>query len=652
MRVLQQSHNQKGTPVAQQYELNIRDYLRVFQKRKVVIILTFLLMTIWSAVFLYLQPSVFRSSTTVRIVERKSIAGLLTEWIVYDPANMMESQSKIITGFPIMRKVAKRMGMFDVSTPTGEMDRIVVGLQSRVSAAIIGSTNIIEIMATDDSPHGAMELANTVAHVYVEENLLEKRKQSSTARVFIEEQLAQLEGRLQLGEERLREFDQQSSNLKMATPLQEKLITLEFERSSFLQKYTESHPKVQQLGEQIKELESHLEGLGGADLRSAGLAREVEVNRKLYAMLKEKLEEARITEAQKVEDVSIVDPAVLPMSPVSAQKGLRIVISGIGGLILGMVMAFVMETLDTSVGTIEDVEKLLSLPILGVVPSTAQYMDEDKGMLDRVKRKMFPPKEKKTDERYMRMIVHYDPTSPIAEAYRNIRTNLKLTPEQKTIMVTSASPKEGKSTILMNLGLAFAQRGLKTLLISTDLRRPVLAKAFGVSREPGFNEVITGAVPLDEALKGISDMMLGDMSLADVTKSPALGNLWILPSGHLTSNPSELLESKEFPRLMQELKARFDMILLDSPPILSITDASLLTPKVDVVVLCYEIGKTARHALLRAKNQLELVGANISGVILNHISGEPVTIESYPYYTSKAYRYEEPKEDKGGEKAA
>lgn len=242
------------------------------------------------------------------------------------------------------------------------------------------------------------------------------------------------------------------------------------------------------------------------------------------------------------------------------------------------------------------------------------------------------------DEKYARLIVHHEPTSHISEAYRNIRTNLKLDGSQKTILITSASPREGKSTILVNLGLAFAQKGLKTLLISSDLRRPVLAKTFGVSREPGFNEIITGAVYLDDGLRNVNDMMLGDMSLGEIVRSPSLGNTWILPCGHLTTNPAELLESKEFPKLLQELKSRFDIILLDSPPVLSITDTSLLTPKVDVVILIYEIGKTARHALLRSKNQIEMVGGKIAGVILNHISAETETIDSYPYYTGK-YKY-------------
>jgi polysaccharide biosynthesis transport protein len=623
-----------------QYELNIRDYLRIFRKRQLIIVVTFAISLGWSYAFLSMQKPVYQASTTVKILERKNIAGLLTEWIVYDPGNIMDSQTKIITGYPVLRKVALRMGVVSDDTPAENVDRIIIGLQGKITAERVGSTNIIRITTTADSAKGAMDLANTVAEIYVAENLAEKRKQSSAARHFIEEQLAQLEERLQSGEENLKNYNREVTDIKLIEPFQEQLVSLEFELASLLQKYTDKHPRVVQLKEQKQELEKQLRGLSSQDLQYAGLLREVEVNKKLYAMLKEKLEEARITEAQKVEDVSIVDPAVFPLAPVSAQNELRLLISGLGGLILGIALAFIRETMDTSVGTIEDVEKLIKLPILGVVPSTERYMTEKAGVINFWKRRIFAKKEDLPDERHIRLILHYDSTSPIAEAYRNIRTNLQLAPEHKTILVTSAGPREGKSTIIMNLGLAFAQKGLKTVLVSSDLRRPVIAKTFGIRREIGINEVITGAASLDQALQDVTDMMMGDMPLDDVIKSPALGNISILSCGHLVFNPSELLESKELPKLIDELKKRFDLILFDSPPVLSIADASLLAPKVDCVILCYEIGKTSRQALLRAKNQLEMVSANIIGVILNHITAQSETMEAYPYYGKYSYTSE------------
>lgn len=621
-----------------QYELNLRDYVRIFQKRKVTIITVFLAVTISSVIYLSVQPAIYKASTTVKILERQSIAGLLAEWIVYSPANVMESQAKIITGFPIMRKVALRLGLIDDNTPTPEVHSIVGGLQGSVTTETVERTNIIGIVASAGNAKEAMDLANTVAQVCVEENLLEKKKQASTARQFIEEQLSQLEGRLEEREEHLRKFGDEVRGVRLAEPIQKKLVDLEFELAAFLRKYTDKHPQVIQLKQQIEELEAQLAGFSGQEMEYARLTREVEVNKKLYSMLKEKLEEARITEGRKVGDVSIVDPAVMPRSPIGPQKEMGTLIGGMVGLILGIGLAFIFETLDTSIGTIEDVENLVKLPVIGIIPSVASGFGEEKGAFAKFKRKVFPVGKSGAEEAYIRLIVHHKPKSPMAEAYRNLRTNLKFSPTQRTFLVTSAGPCEGKTTILTNLGLSVAQKGVKTVLVSSDLRRPVLAKTFGIKREPGLNEVITGTTSLEDALRNVSDIMLGDMQLDDIMKAPGMENVWILPSGHLPLNPAELLESKELPKLIEDLKKRFDVILFDSPPILPITDASLLAPKVDSVVVCYEIGRTARAALLRAKIQLESTGAKISGVVLNHITPQTETVAPYPYYRSR-YKY-------------
>ena len=619
-----------------QYELNVRDYLRIFRKRKLVIILTFIIVTASSTFYVSMQPHIYESSTTIKILERQTIAGILTEWIVYSPADTMESQAKMISGFPIMKRVALHLGLIDANAPLSEIQGVIGSLQARVSASIVGQTNLIKITAVAGVPGEARDLAKVTAQVYVEENLLEKKKQASTARQFIETQLDELEHRLVSGEERLRQFSNDVKNIKLAEPMQQRLVGLEFELVTLLQRYTEKHPQVVSLKEGIANLEAQLEGFSEQELQYARLAREVEVSKRLFAMLKERLEEARITEAQKVGSVSIVDPAFMPSGPIAPNKQMATVMGGIVGIVLGIVLAFIFETADTSIGTIEDVEKLLKLPVLGVVPSVSSELKEEKGIFMKLRKKLAPAEKSNIEEAYTRLIVHYRPRSFIAEAYRSIRTNLKLTPSQKTILVTSAEPREGKTTILVNLGLAFAQKGAKTLLISSDMRRPALARTFGIEREPGLNEVMTGAVKLDDALRNISDIMLGSLPFKEIIKTPGIENIWILTSGHVPLNPAEILESKKLPSLIEEVKSKFDIIFFDSPPALPITDASLLASKMDIAIMCYEIGRTSREALLRTKIQLESVGAKIAGVILNHISLQAAPLDSYPYYY---YRY-------------
>jgi len=648
-----------------QYELNLRDYIRIFHKRKFIIILTFILVTLASVIFTPKQLITYTANTTIKIEERKTIAGLLTEWIAYNPGDVMQSEAKFITSFPVMIRAGIGQGIIlegwfeepkDKSADIGkrelshanikpervdEVNQIVGMLQGKIRTEIVSGTNMIKIFATADKPKEAMDLANTVAKAYVIENLREKNKQATRAREFIEEQLGELENSIKGAEERLRELGERSQQVKLAGPLEQKLVELQFQLAELLQKYTEKHPQILQLREQIKTMEAQFQGMSGQQLDYARINREVTVNHKLYEMLKEKLEEARISEREKVSDVTVVDPAILPGAPITADNRIKVVIGGVMGMVLGIAFAFILETLDTSIGTIEDVENVIKLPVLGVVPPIVEGRRQSNWILDRIKQRLPSKKKSDAEERLVHLFAHYQPQSPTTEAFRNIHTNLKLRPDRKTILVTSSGPWEGKSTVVCNLGLVMAQSGLKTLLVSTDLRRPVLSKVFGIKRQPGLSELVMGTTTLDNALNNITDILLGDIGLEDIKKTPGIENIWILPAGHLPHNPVEILESKVLAELIEKIKVRFDVILFDSPPVLPVTDPSLLAPKVDCVLIVYEIGRTGREGLMRAKIQLESVGAKIAGVVLNHTQPQTEPISAYPYY----YKYKYYRED-------
>jgi Mrp family chromosome partitioning ATPase/uncharacterized protein involved in exopolysaccharide biosynthesis len=620
--------------------------LRIFRKRRFTIIITFLLVTSLSIAYFSKGIAVYQASATIKIEERKTIAGLLTEEIMFNPADVMESETRLIKGYPIMKKVALKLGKIEENNSLEQINNAISALQSSVQTERIGSTNMIRITATLATAKEAMDLANTVALVYIEESLLEKAKQARHGRQFIEEQLVSLENRLREAEQALSKFGDEIKNIKLAEPIQQKLVELQFKLAELLQKYTEKHPQVIQIRDQIKNMEAQIKGFSGQEIEYARLNREVEVNKKLYAMLKEKLEEARITEAQKVSDVSIVDPAVMPSAPISGDNSLKILIAAMMGLILGVSFAFIFETLDTSIGTIEDVENVVKLPVLGVIPSFESETQQDKEFFTRIKERFFPKQKTEEEEKAVRLIAHYKPRSPITEAYRNIHTNLKLSASKKTILVTSSSPREGKSSIVCNLGVVMAQVGLKTVLVSTDLRRPVLAKTFGVKKVPGLNELMMGTASLEGVLRNITDIILGDMKFEDIRKTPGIENIWIIPSGPLPANPVELLESKGMENLIEMLKKQFDVVIFDTPPVLPVTDASILAPKMDCVVIVYEIGRTSREALLRAKVQLESMGAKISGIILNHTKAQTESISSYPYYHYRYKYYGKPETEK------
>lgn len=624
------------------YELNLRDYIRIVRKRKSVIVAALAIGIVFSLYADSKRTLVYEANTTVQVQERKSVAGMLTEVMVFSPGDIMETQSRIIKGFPVMIKAAEMMGYLEEGADREQQYRQAQGLQGRIRTERVGRTNIIKIFARASRPLEAMELANIVAEVYVAESLRVKNKQSRTSREFIENQLLSVQKRLEDSEDRLRIMGDEVDNISVSEDVQKKLLDLEFELANLLQKYTEKHPKVKMVRDEIKEREAQIKGFSGRQLDYARLKREVDVARNIFAMLSQKLEEVKIAEAGKVSGAEIVDPAVLPRGAINDAGRVNVVLGAFLGLIIGLVLSFIVETLDTSMGTIEDVENVVKLPVLGVVPSVGPEDGEYETVWDKIKRKILPRHVKKRRRGYVSMVVHRNPTAPTAESFRNLKTNLRISPERKVFLLTSAGPQEGKTTTLINLAIACAQDGMKVLLISSDLRRPTIAESFGMKKRPGISDILMGTVSLDEGMRGMADMMLGDLGVDFILANPGLDRLWILPAGSLPLNPAEVLDSHELDKMISWMRDEFDVVFFDSPPVLPVADASILAPKMDATVLCYEIGRTSRHALGRAKAQLEAVDAKMAGIILNHIQPETEAVEVYPYY----YRYRYYSQDK------
>lgn len=635
-----------------QYDLNFRDYLRIFRKRKLIILGTFITVSIATMMSLSKkQAATYSASTSIKIEERRTMAGLLTDTLIYNPADVMESETKILKGYPIIKQVALTLEKLNKNSSEAEISSVVSDLQANIETERVGSTNIIRITAKAQNAEGAIELANTLAAEYIKQKLAEKAKEARHVRQFIEEQLASLEERLRGIEDTLRKFNEQPGNIILAEPLQKQLMELEFQRATLLQKYTAKHPQVIRLERQIQDMEAQMKGFSGLEIEYARLTREKQVSEKLYGMFKERLEEARITEAQKVSDISVVDPAIAASTPPVSSQTMKIIMGVALGLFLGIIFAFIVESLDTSISTVEDVESALKLTVLGVIPSFESHERKRAGLRANLLRLITPDSSAKEQEARIRLLSHFEPRSAIAEAYRNVHTNLQLNNSKKVILVTSAGPREGKTTAVSNLGIVMAQAGLNTVLVTGDLRRPALAKAFGLARKPGFKEMVMGTAALEESLHDITDILVGGMSFEEVSKTPGLDRVWIIPSGEIPPNPVEVLSSNEVNSILEQLRFQFDVVIIDAPPVMPVTDASILASKADCVIIVYEIGRTNREALMRTKVQLESVGAKIAGVILNNTGAQKEIVGLYPYYSSK-YRYYSQEKNAGEEKRA
>ncbi|MFQ5691670.1 MAG: GumC family protein [Nitrospinota bacterium] len=505
-------------------------------------------------------------------------------------------------------------------------------------------------------------LANTVAgELRRLEAELTKRRKTLAATELVLKQLQGIKAVKGQTDERL--FIEARSP---AARLNARLLDLQLKRDSLLLTFTEEHPEVievnRKIGDVLEEMENELK----AELRvqrlqveeierQVQLARakadqvpdigvqfdrlrqQVEINGQVYSLLTSKLQEARIREAGLTSEVTIVRPAFEPSRPVNRPSIiLNTIIGGIIGVVVGLVFAFLLETLDTSIGAIEDVEEFLGVPVVGIVP----YTDPD--ALFREYLSEHPEKtESFASEVFYRLVCHFMPRTPMAEAYRALRTNLEFLSLEKsgnTYVVTSSSPGEGKTNTVINLALAFSQAGKRTLLISADLRRPTIYRIFGIERDPGLTDVLLGNNEWRDVVRTVTDVMIGKFDMEDILLTPGLDNLSIMTCGPLPPNPAELLNSPVMRTLLEEVSGAFDAVFLDTPPVLPVTDAAILGTMVHGTIMVYQVGQIARGALRRAKVMLDNVQAPVWGVVLNSLRAEvSPDLESYRYSASYYY---------------
>ncbi|MBU2487764.1 MAG: AAA family ATPase [Proteobacteria bacterium] len=390
---------------------------------------------------------------------------------------------------------------------------------------------------------------------------------------------------------------------------------------------------------EMERLKAKNETLPRKGLAMARLQRGVELNQTLYEELQKKHQEILIQESGRIEEVSIVRPAMSSLLPVNQpSRGAATATGIVIGLIVGLLAAFIVETLDTSIGTIEDVENFLQVPVLGIIPTSGHA--RDKGKRD--------PKKRIQDIK-AGLVSHFDPTSVTAEAYGALCTNFQYVGSRNqgnAFLVTSSSIQEGKTFNVVNLALAMAQAGQRTLLVEADLRRPSVYRMFGINREPGLTDFVMGNYPWRQVVNSIVEVMLGEFELDDIMKAPGLDNLHVLTAGTIPPHPTEILRSPRFAEFLEEARKEYDYVLIDSPPVLPVADATVISTIVDGVVIVYEVGKIARTLLKRAKLTLDNVRANVVGVILNNV--KPDISPDFQGYHYLYYGSDQSSQDHGG----
>ena len=374
--------------------------------------------------------------------------------------------------------------------------------------------------------------------------------------------------------------------------------------------------------------------LSESGIEYTSLKRDAETNRQLYESLLQRLKEASVTAGLRSSNIRVVDVARVPLEPTKPNVPRNIALGFLLGLVGGVGLAFLQENMDTTVGNVEELSTLTALPVLGTIPLQ---------LAENGHRRSASTAEIVNKSSDVGPVTHLRPQSEMAESYRALRTSILLSSfgaPPKVVLVTSALPQEGKTTVSTNSAVVLAQKGSRVLLVDADLRRPGVSKALGLRASGGG---------------GLSTLLSGVDNVENVmVPYPGLPNLQVIPAGPIPPNPVELLGSGVMKDLIARWRDEFDHIIFDTPPCLSVTDSVVLSVVADRVILVARSGQTPKAAVRRAAEVLLQVNASIMGIVLNAFNLRSADGNYYYYYGSKysdGY-YQEPEGKNQGARAS
>jgi capsular exopolysaccharide synthesis family protein len=673
--------------------LHFLDYWRIIRIRKAIIITVFLITAIIATAVTLLLPESYASTAQIRIepdiVSDISGVGSHVTYASYDPY-FIQTEFEVIQDRVVLGKVIEALnlnvewGKRYFGGETLKTSEAMEFLKSRMSLSPVRNTKLIGITVYSEDKNEAARVANAIAEAYRDYRLNIRKLQSlggikvledqfqaeeqqiqtvqsnadtlrkelkindndpnatSPSSTLTQEQLHNYNDRQIEGETIYMKLEKQLTQLKVLSPdklrdviptlvpdpaLTDLLNKLHEAKQQFVTMTNDYAPadlhitRIQSLMDELnRQIDDRVNGImagmeNQAESEKAALAAltaSVETakekdqaeaargqpywneKRKLgnmmefHKLLAAKIESEKLdVEIPKTSIVEITNPAQPGERPVKPNKTLNIVLGVVIGLIMGIGLAFFIEYLDTSVKTIEEVERAFQTPVLGVIPQNVGYlMDEG-------------------------------PESPHAEAYRVLRTNILFSRKDEklnTIVVVSAGAGEGKSITVLNLATVFAQAGQRVLVVDSDLRRPTLHKQLHVGNN-----------------LGLTNYLLKQNSLEEIIQTSGVPMLDFMASGKLPSSSMSILGSAQMKEMVADLKQRYDFIFFDSPPILGVSDASVLASEVDIVIQVIQYRRYPQPMSVRAKQLIEKVGGNLIGILLNNINMSQD--ESYYYYT-------------------
>jgi tyrosine-protein kinase Etk/Wzc len=500
--------------------------------------------------------------------------------------------------------------------------KTIEDLQASLSISEKGKgSGILAISLQGKSPADVSEQVNEIANVYVRQNVERKSAEAQKTLAFLEEQLPVVKQDMETAEVALNTYRLEKGSVDLPLETQAILETivaveaqlneLRQERDKVTQGFTPAHPMVVALDKQIERLNGELNQLNdqvrelpNTQQEVLRLVRDTEVNTVLYTSLLNTAQELRVVKAGTVGNVRVVDYAVTPYRTVKPKKAMILMLSLMLGGFVGVVAAFVKRSLNGGVGDPELIEKQLNIPVYATIAHSKNQ--------DRIYKKL----QSKEAKRAILAIKHPDDIS--IESLGNLRTALHfgmMDAKNNCIMIAGPSPAVGKSFVSVNLAAVLASNDKKVLLIDGDMRRGHLHQYLGLERENGLSEFISGEVPIGKVLHATT-----------------IPGLTFIPTGEIPPNPAELLLHKRFTNCLSVLTPRFDHIIIDSPPILAVTDASIIGQMAGATLMVLKSGEHPMREIEQSAKRLRQAGVNLRGLLMNDIN-----MQSQRYGAGKHY---------------
>lgn len=531
--------------------MELREYAAIIWRWLWLIVLGALLAGGTAFVVSRQMTPIYQASSTLLINQARSPSTADYSSIIASE-RIAKTYAELMTQRPILELTAQQVGLLPY--PDDFVEDITV--------TPVRDTQLVQISVEDKSPQIAAQVANTLPQVFIEENDKTQSARYASSKATLSKQLETLSGDIDKTQVAIQGLDNPQTPAQQAelTRLQDTLTQYQNSYASLLQSY----------------------------------------------------ENLRLAEAQSIDTITVVEPAGVPKFPIRPRTRLNTLLAAVVGAMLATGVAFLIEYLDDTVKTPDDLRQLVDLPSLGVI---ARIQGEE-------------PAE--------RVVAARQPRSPISEAYRTLRTNLEFSAVDtglRTVLVTSSNPMEGKTTTAANLAVVMAQAGKQVVLVDADMRRPMVHRLFDRPNNYGLTTAI----------------VQGNPSPAQHLQDTDISNLRVLTTGPIPPNPAEMLGSQRMRELVDHLKEEADLVIFDSPPVLAVTDAAVLSTYVDGVLLVVEVGRTRRDVVYRAVDALRRVGASVLGAALNRVSSGRGGYYYYKYYEYDDYyaRDDEPADTAG-----